>query len=553
MKFFEKLLIISASLVFGFFAATGVYAGQKPLELNYPKLPGLPALTIDTTLPDLINYLFVLSLALAGILAFVSLVIAGFSFIISGANPGLRVMAKKRVAQVFTGVLTLLGTYIILNTINPDLTLVTQSGISLIISQIPAINEPAGLFGAPPNLETMRYGGGVLYENPDGIITGTGRSETVLHDIANFNSGSDMIGVQISNIKIMGNCEVKLTPDSGPLQVVSSPGKILNPPLTLQSLDFLKSDCLGYSIKLFSETDFNSNVGIGFNTHFTFIDSSADFSKVKGRNFQKGKSANDMAKSLRVAKATTNPEEFAFQICIDADYKNCSGILNWVNIPNLETVTYDDKNGVPLGNLSEEASSMQISSSNFRQAGVVLYSNKDFTDTYEILISSDFDLEDGNVIGKTATGKPTLDSLKIIGKYRVQLCDKEEKCIVINTIADEPCIISDGTGENTDNLGSSRYRSVAPGYVVQTQPIPADILKDGSVYIPDLDNKELFCRKYEKDDPAKPCEKTWGDSVKQIVIEMLVETQFEKGIPSLINGPFEPKNECGSKKVYAPI
>ena len=117
MKFFEKLLIISASLVFGFFAATGVYAGQKPLELNYPKLPGLPALTIDTTLPDLINYLFVLSLALAGILAFVSLVIAGFSFIISGANPGLRVMAKKRVAQVFTGVLTLLGTYIILNTI----------------------------------------------------------------------------------------------------------------------------------------------------------------------------------------------------------------------------------------------------------------------------------------------------------------------------------------------------------------------------------------------------------------------------------------------------
>src|SRR3989338_9584676 len=98
MKLGSKITIFSIIASILGIVAPGAYAQfqRKALELSYPKIPGLPDITQDTQLPDLINYIFGLFVAISGIIAFAALVFAGFLFLTSGANPMLRLQARRR-------------------------------------------------------------------------------------------------------------------------------------------------------------------------------------------------------------------------------------------------------------------------------------------------------------------------------------------------------------------------------------------------------------------------------------------------------------------------
>ena len=121
------------------------------LEQQYPKIP-LPAVPgidniagnfslndiaeraapFDTINPlsGLIFYLFTFAVSIVGIVAFGAIIYAGVMLMMSGARPQLRMDAKNRLRNVILGIALLLGSVIILNTINPELSLIPAPPIT---------------------------------------------------------------------------------------------------------------------------------------------------------------------------------------------------------------------------------------------------------------------------------------------------------------------------------------------------------------------------------------------------------------------------------------
>jgi hypothetical protein len=62
------------------------------------------------------------ALMIAGLLAFGSIIWAGIQYAMSSGNPGKQGDARDQITQAFLGILLLVGAYLILNVINPDLT-----------------------------------------------------------------------------------------------------------------------------------------------------------------------------------------------------------------------------------------------------------------------------------------------------------------------------------------------------------------------------------------------------------------------------------------------
>ena len=125
------------------------------LEQQYPKIP-LPAVPgiddiagnfslndiaervapFDTINPlsGLIFYFFAFAVSIVGVVAFGAIIYSGVMLMMSGARPQLRMEAKNRLRNVILGIALLLGSVIILNTVNPELSLinappVTKGGI----------------------------------------------------------------------------------------------------------------------------------------------------------------------------------------------------------------------------------------------------------------------------------------------------------------------------------------------------------------------------------------------------------------------------------------
>jgi len=107
------------------------------LELDWPRLPGvnktLNELVEGTStiyLQNIVNFIFLLVLWVSAIIAFVSVIYAGFSYIISGANPTARSKSIQGIKNVVFGTAILLSSVVLLNFINPNLAIL-QIGISL--------------------------------------------------------------------------------------------------------------------------------------------------------------------------------------------------------------------------------------------------------------------------------------------------------------------------------------------------------------------------------------------------------------------------------------
>ena len=552
MKLGSKITIFSIIASILGIVAPGAYAQfqRKALELSYPKIPGLPDITQDTQLPDLINYIFGLFVAISGIIAFAALVFAGFLFLTSGANPMLRLQARRRLTQVFTGLLLLLGIFIVLNTINPDLTRLTQPGIAPQIPSSPSVlQEPAPIFeadvfdgdklsGGP------RYGGAVFYEEDDTRFTnGKGKSETIFHNIPNFQNSTWMGNTPVSAIRVLGDCEVRVVLESG-LPVTIANNKVAIGILTqpIKSVEFPVQGCLGNSVMLYNNENYNATVK-NANEAVSMVLIDSVWNLGKRRPFSGAQlDFNDAASSLITTLATGNPADLKYHLCENKDFEQlCTPTLNSGDIADLRLA--------PGGNFHDNVSSLQFATDKYRQAGVVLFEGKNFSERNEILISSDADIssnESGNVISQRSTGPgPNLDSLIIIGKYRVTLYDTHDpilgfptasgKSITINNAIDTPCITS--------------INAVPPGpagesRIIENQPLPPYLFKGNRLYIPDLDNPDLFCREYENNNPEGRCTETWGDTAVSVEIQILTETLLDQNIAPL--NTMSQIRECGT-------
>ncbi len=116
-KFFLSVLLL--------FLATGSAFAQDSdwsLQLNWPDSPGGTPLDSGSGIAKLVKYFYEWGIGLGVIIFFGILVYAGFLYITSAGNPSKMKSAKSKIISGFSGVLLLLGSYLLLNTINPELT-----------------------------------------------------------------------------------------------------------------------------------------------------------------------------------------------------------------------------------------------------------------------------------------------------------------------------------------------------------------------------------------------------------------------------------------------
>ena len=133
----NKKLIIFFILLGIFIAGQTVFAGE--LAADWPPSPFGTKLDRESELPTFIGYLYEWGISIGGFLVFIALIIAGFQYLSSAGNPAMMKEAKDRVISALLGLALLLGSWLILNTINPQLT----------VLQLPPF-EP----GTPPKIDT---------------------------------------------------------------------------------------------------------------------------------------------------------------------------------------------------------------------------------------------------------------------------------------------------------------------------------------------------------------------------------------------------------------
>jgi hypothetical protein len=100
------------------------------LEIDWPPSPLGTDLTDASTLTDLVKYLYEWGIALGGLAAFIALLIAGFIYLTSVGDPQKMADARGRIIWALAGLVLLLAAWLILNTINPDLTNLVKLGES---------------------------------------------------------------------------------------------------------------------------------------------------------------------------------------------------------------------------------------------------------------------------------------------------------------------------------------------------------------------------------------------------------------------------------------
>lgn len=128
----RKIVTVSAFLIMLTALLLAGQASGRKLETAYPAMPSTDIPTTTTTLlPVYFRYVFVFALVSAGVIVFGSMLFAGFSYLTSMGNPAALKDSLDRMMSSFLGAIILLSSYLLLNTINPKLTIMNPSGIKI--------------------------------------------------------------------------------------------------------------------------------------------------------------------------------------------------------------------------------------------------------------------------------------------------------------------------------------------------------------------------------------------------------------------------------------
>lgn len=119
----SKKYKLSACLIFGimiiFLVLTNKAIAIETL-LEYPEIGG-QRLTGNTDLPSIIRYVYLFAIGICGAIALASILLGAIKYIGASGNPSKMGDAKDQIFSALLGVVILLSSYLILNTINPDL------------------------------------------------------------------------------------------------------------------------------------------------------------------------------------------------------------------------------------------------------------------------------------------------------------------------------------------------------------------------------------------------------------------------------------------------
>jgi len=104
-----------------FFMLLSLSQVAHALEIKYPIIPSFPDINKDHSLPEYIEYFFGLAMISAGVLGVFSIVYSGVRLLISVGNPAAAGEARERITGAGLGIILLMFSYILLQTINPAL------------------------------------------------------------------------------------------------------------------------------------------------------------------------------------------------------------------------------------------------------------------------------------------------------------------------------------------------------------------------------------------------------------------------------------------------
>lgn len=114
----NKYLLFLSPLVVFLFLGVGC---ASALEVKYPAIPGLPSLSGNNPgISEYIGYFFGLGVYLAGVLSLISFVIGAIGLI--NPDPEAHGAAKDRIKGAILGLVLTLASFLIIQTINPNLT-----------------------------------------------------------------------------------------------------------------------------------------------------------------------------------------------------------------------------------------------------------------------------------------------------------------------------------------------------------------------------------------------------------------------------------------------
>jgi len=134
------------------------------LEISWPPSPFGTTLTEESGLVDLARYLYDWILFLGGIAALIALIIGGFRYMTSTGNPTALADAKDRITSALIGLALLLGSWLILRTINPEYVLLTAPTFT------PTSTLIEGVPTSTLNLAPCHHV--IIYENTNYATTG---------------------------------------------------------------------------------------------------------------------------------------------------------------------------------------------------------------------------------------------------------------------------------------------------------------------------------------------------------------------------------------------
>ena len=128
IKKYRKFLYMGACfaifLLAGFFCLQISRASAASLEVSYPVIAGQDINTeVNLTLPSYVKYLYNAGIFIGFFAVFISLIIAGATYILSPVSVDLQANAKDRAYGAISGLLILVLTYLIITTINPQLSI----------------------------------------------------------------------------------------------------------------------------------------------------------------------------------------------------------------------------------------------------------------------------------------------------------------------------------------------------------------------------------------------------------------------------------------------
>jgi hypothetical protein len=110
--------ILKATILMTFLTVPAMAAA---LQLDYPSLGGVDV-SLDMNLSQLVSWFYYLLIGISGLAAFAAIVQGGVIWLTSAGSPSRVTEAKDRIGSAFLGLVLVLGSWLILRVVNPDLT-----------------------------------------------------------------------------------------------------------------------------------------------------------------------------------------------------------------------------------------------------------------------------------------------------------------------------------------------------------------------------------------------------------------------------------------------